>query len=97
MHVKAGFICILLLPTMDTCILGGLFSTCSFVNVPLQLCKCTISAFFSLNVNMVWKQLATGSVSVWGDLSDDLASELSGNLFFGFKGIWVGEEWTRKC
>lgn len=38
---------------------GGVLSTCSFVNVPLQLCKRTISAFFSLNVNMVWKQLAT--------------------------------------
>ena len=45
-RVKAGFICTLLLPTMDTCILGGLFSTCSSVNVPSQLCKCTISAFF---------------------------------------------------
>lgn len=25
----------------------------------MQLCECTISALFSLNVNMVWKQLAT--------------------------------------
>lgn len=25
----------------------------------MQLCKCAISAFFPLNVNLVWKQLAT--------------------------------------